>query len=120
MKQGNTLKSRLSSMLFWSIVSAAFIGPGTVTTASNAGASYGYSLLWALIFSIVACTILQEAAARVTLISGLSLGEAIAERYHQRKSLLIRLFIFLSILIGGIAYQAGNILGAICPYSDAL
>lgn len=113
MKQGNTLKSRLSSMLFWSIVSAAFIGPGTVTTASNAGASYGYSLLWALIFSIVACTILQEAAARVTLISGLSLGEAIAERYHQRKSLLIRLFIFLSILIGGIAYQAGNILGAI-------
>ena len=113
MKQGNTLKSRLSSILFWSIVSAAFIGPGTVTTASNAGASYGYSLLWALIFSTVACIILQEAAARITLISGLSLGEAIAERYNNRKSMLVKLFIFLSILIGGIAYQAGNVLGAI-------
>ena len=113
MEQGKTLKSRLSSVLFWSIVSAAFIGPGTVTTASNAGATYGYSLLWALVFSTLACIILQEAAARVTLVSGLSLGEAIAERYRNRKSLLLKLFIFLSILIGGIAYQAGNVLGAV-------
>ena len=113
MKRGNSLKSRLSSILFWSVVSAAFIGPGTVTTASNAGATYGYSLLWALIFSVLACAILQEAAARITLISGLSLGEAIAERYHDRKSFLIKLFIFLAILSGGIAYQAGNVLGAI-------
>ena len=113
MKQGNTLRSRLFSILFWSVVSAAFIGPGTVTTASNAGASFGHSLLWALIFSTIACVILQEAAARVTIISGLSLGEAIAERYQSKKSLLVKLFIFFSIFIGGIAYQAGNVLGAV-------
>ena len=113
MKRGNSLKSRLASILFWSVVSAAFIGPGTVTTAASAGAGYGFSLLWALIFSVLACAILQEAAARITLISGLSLGEAIAERYHDRKSLLIKLFIFLAILAGGIAYQAGNVLGAV-------
>ncbi|MDN5212095.1 Nramp family divalent metal transporter [Fulvivirgaceae bacterium BMA12] len=113
MAPGNNFKSRLSSALFWSVVSAAFIGPGTVTTASNAGANYGYSLLWALIFSTIACIILQEAAARITLISGLSLGEAIAKRYKNSKGLFFKYFIFLSILIGGIAYQAGNILGAI-------
>ena len=113
MKPGSSLKSRLTSILFWSVISAAFIGPGTVTTASNAGASYGYSLLWALVFSIVACMILQEAAARITLISGLSLGEAIAERYRDKKSLIVKTFIFFSIFIGGIAYQAGNILGAV-------
>ncbi|HAS14789.1 MAG TPA: manganese transporter, partial [Idiomarina abyssalis] len=42
------------------LVAAAFIGPGTVVTASLAGANFGYALLWALLFSIVACVILQE------------------------------------------------------------
>ncbi len=36
------------------LVTAAFIGPGTVVTASMAGANYGYALLWALLFSVLA------------------------------------------------------------------
>ena len=32
------------------LVAAAFIGPGTVTTATLAGANFGYALLWALVF----------------------------------------------------------------------
>ncbi|MEM8659565.1 MAG: divalent metal cation transporter, partial [Pseudomonadota bacterium] len=30
------------------LVTAAFIGPGTITTASIAGANFGFALLWAL------------------------------------------------------------------------
>ena len=30
---------------------AAFIGPGTVTSCSTSGASFGYTLLWAMLFS---------------------------------------------------------------------
>ena len=50
---------RLLNVLFWSVISAAFIGPGTVTTASSAGATFGLQLAWALLFSTVACIVLQ-------------------------------------------------------------
>jgi len=33
------------------LVAAAFIGPGTVTVCTLAGANYGYALLWALLFA---------------------------------------------------------------------
>ena len=34
------------------LIAAAFIGPGTVTLCTIAGASFGYSLIWAIILSI--------------------------------------------------------------------
>ena len=112
MAKSLTLKSKFLSVLFWSIISAAFIGPGTITTAASAGASFKEALVWALIFATIATVILQEAAARITIASGLSLGEAIAKRYQGKSSLAIKLFIVGAIVFGGAAYQAGNILGA--------
>ncbi len=102
----------LRSIVFWSIISAAFIGPGTVTTASKAGASFQIALLWALVFSTFATIILQEAAARITIASGKSLGEIIALKY-QNSSSGLSWIVFLSIAFGCAAYQAGNMLGAI-------
>ena len=103
-------RNPLWNILFWSVISAAFVGPGTVTTAAKAGASYGFALLWALLFSTLACIVLQEAAARLPLIAGHNLGQAITKRYGKKSFLA-----FLAagaILVGGIAYQAGNLLGA--------
>lgn len=57
------------------LVTAAFIGPGTVVTASLAGANFGYALLWALLFSVLATLILQEMAARLGIVTGRGLGE---------------------------------------------
>ena len=105
--------NRISGVLFWSIISAAFIGPGTVTTASKAGAAFGTSLLWALLFSTLATIILQEAAARITIATGMNLGEIIVVKYHKAKSLRIPLILFLGIFVGCAAYEAGNILGAV-------
>jgi len=106
-----SFKKGLLSILFWSIISAAFIGPGTVTTASKAGATYGTALIWAIVFSIIATIILQEAAARITIASGKNLGEFIASKYKSGKTILWA--IFLSVAFGCAAYEAGNILGAI-------
>ena len=39
------MKHRWGSVLFWSVISAAFIGPGTVTTCAKAGATFGASLI---------------------------------------------------------------------------
>ena len=49
------------------MVAAAFIGPGTVTTASVAGASSGIALLWAVAFSVFATLTLQELSLRTAL-----------------------------------------------------
>lgn len=113
MPKAISFRQGLLSVLFWSIISAAFIGPGTVTTASKAGAGYQLSLLWALVFSILATIILQEAAARITIASGRSLGEIIALRYARGNNRRLRLLVFAAIAFGCAAYQAGNILGAI-------
>jgi len=107
-----SLSKGFRSIIFWSIISAAFIGPGTVTTASKAGASFGVALLWALVFSTFATIILQEAAARITIASGKNLGEIISLKY-QKSNTSVSWFVFLSIAFGCAAYQAGNMLGAI-------
>ena len=57
------------------LIAAAFVGPGTVTICTLAGANYGYSLLWAMLLSIFATIILQEMAARLGLITGKGLPE---------------------------------------------
>ena len=95
------------------LIAAAFIGPGTVTLCTIAGASYGYSLLWALLLSIIATIVLQEMALRIGLITNKGLAEVI--RVSIKNKFINRLLILLilcSILIGNAAYEAGNITGA--------
>jgi manganese transport protein len=105
---------RLFQILFWSIISAAFIGPGTVATAAKSGAGFGYSLMWALVFSTVACLVLQEAAARLTVVSGKTLAEAIRIRFRGGAGgLLVVMLVSGAIIVGCAAYEAGNILGGV-------
>ncbi|HSJ24130.1 MAG TPA: Nramp family divalent metal transporter [Longimicrobiales bacterium] len=95
------------------IVAAAFIGPGTVTTATLAGAGYGYALLWALSFSILATLVLQEMSARLGIVTGQGLGEAIRSRFTAGAARVVALVLIVSaIAIGNAAYEAGNLLGA--------
>jgi len=105
---------RLGSVLFWSVISAAFIGPGTVTTAASAGAGFGFSLLWALSFSTVACVVLQEASARITVLSGHDLGQALRLQYPRGVvGVAVVTLVLGSVVLGCAAYEAGNILGGV-------
>lgn len=107
-------KKRILNILFWSVVSAAFIGPGTITTAAKSGSGFGTELLWALVFSTLACLLLQEAAARLTMVSGKNLGQAILEQFKNSKSKIwILLLVLGAIVLGAAAYEMGNLLGAI-------
>ena len=95
------------------LVTAAFIGPGSIATASVAGANFGFVLLWALLFSLVATGILQEMAARLGLASGSGLSEALRSTFTN--PIISRGSVFLvvaAIGIGNAAYEAGNISGA--------
>lgn len=93
------------------IVAAAFIGPGTVTTATLAGARYGAELLWALLFSTFATMALQEMAARLGLVTGAGLGEAIRRRFDGGGRTVALLLVVAAIGVGNAAYQTGNLLG---------
>ncbi len=105
---------RLSAILLWSVIAAAFIGPGTVTTAAAAGAGFGLALLWTLVFSTVACLVLQEASARLTLVSGRNLGQALRHRYPAGfTGTAVLLLVLGGIVLGCAAYEAGNILGGV-------
>lgn len=100
---------RLLHIVFWSVISAAFIGPGTVTTAAAAGARHGLALIWALVFSTVTCLVLQEAAGRLTVVSGRDLGAMLRE---GRRRWLPRVT-GATVILGCAAYEAGNILGGV-------
>ena len=105
---------RFGATILWSAIAAAFIGPGTVTTAASAGASYGVALLWAVLFSVLATFVLQEAAARVTIATGQDLGAILRTRYPRRFGRVVTLLLVGgAILIGAAAYEAGNILGGV-------
>jgi Mn2+/Fe2+ NRAMP family transporter len=108
------MKKKILNILFWSVISAAFIGPGTVTTAAKAGNDFGLPLLWALTFATIACLVLQEAAARLTIASGLNLGQAIRlQSSHRTTGYVVPVLVLTCILGGTAAYQTGNLLGAI-------
>ena len=95
------------------LVAAAFIGPGTVTTCTLAGAGFGYALIWALVFSVVACMLLQEMAARLGVVTQQGLGEVLKTQF---KNPLLKAVVFalvaVAIFIGNGAYEGGNIAGA--------
>lgn len=104
---------QLLAIVFWSVIAAAFIGPGTVTTCGAAGAWYGTGLLWALGFSTVATLILQEASARLSVASGKDLARALREGGPgSRGGAVLVVLVLGAILLGCAAYEAGNLLGA--------
>ncbi|MCG6119640.1 MAG: divalent metal cation transporter, partial [Blastomonas sp.] len=94
------------------LVTAAFIGPGTVTACASAGIGFGYALLWALVFATVSTIILQNMAARVAIVTGQGLAEAIlAAASSPPVRWAMAALIFAALGIGNSAYQAGNISG---------
>ncbi len=95
------------------IVTAAFIGPGTVTTASQAGATYGFQLLWVMVVATAATIFLQNLAARVGLATRVPLGIAIMQSLPNRFARwLIGALAVFAIGFGNGAFQAGNLTGA--------
>lgn len=103
------------------LVTAAFIGPGTVTVCTLAGVNSGYMLLWALLFSVIATIVLQEMTARLGLITQKGFGEAIR---GELKNPIVRIagivLVLGAIVVGNAAYEGGNISGAVLGWNEVL
>ncbi|HVO98880.1 MAG TPA: Nramp family divalent metal transporter [Bryobacteraceae bacterium] len=75
--------------------------PGGILTYSQAGAEFGYSMLWVLVPTTIALIVIQEMAARMGAISGKGLSDLIREEFGLRAT-------FVTMAILGLA-DFGNI-----------
>src|SRR5205807_1398968 len=75
--------------------------PGGIFTYSQAGAKFGYALLWTLIPTTIALIVVQEMAARMGAVTGKGLADLIREEFGLRAT-------FVTMAILGLA-NFGNI-----------
>lgn len=95
------------------LVAAAFIGPGTVVTASKAGAQFGCELLWTILFASIGAIVLQSFAARLGIVTGGGLGDYLRKTLQASVWLKpVSVLVILALGVGNAAYQAGNLSGA--------
>src|ERR1700748_1521878 len=78
----------------------AVLGPGFITanvdndprgylTLSQAGAQFGYKLLWTLIPTTIALIVVQEMAARMGAVTGKGLADLIREEFGLRATFFV-------------------------------
>ncbi|WP_084422166.1 Nramp family divalent metal transporter [Henriciella litoralis] len=96
------------------LVAAAFIGPGTVTACTLAGANFGYALVWTLVFATIATIILQDMAARLGAGARRGLGEALMMSLSGPLAKFVAAgLIILALAVGNAAYEGGNLAGGV-------
>ena len=97
---------------------ASVIGPGIITanvdndaggiaTYSQAGADYGYTLLWTLIPITFALIVVQEMTARMGVVTGKGLSDLIRERFGVKSTFFVMLALVLANLGNTVAEFAG-------------
>lgn len=112
-KKKYTFMEKMKAMGPGIIIVGSFLGPGTVTTATRTGASFGYALLWTVVFSVIATIALQEMSARLGIITQKGLAEHITDIFEAQPvmRMIAILFVGGAITLGGIAYMSGDLLG---------
>src|SRR5713101_6625120 len=80
---------------------------GGIATFSQSGASYGYSLLWALAISGFCLAIVQEMCARMGVVTGKGLADLIREQFGVRWAALA----MLALLIANTGVTVSEFLG---------
>src|ERR671936_1705393 len=96
---------RLRRTAWWPYI--AVLGPGVVAAAAgndaggiatyaSAGASYGYTLLWAMLVVTVSFALVQEMCARMGAVTGKGLSDLIREQFGAGWAMLAILVLFVA------------------------
>ena len=75
---------------------------GGITTYSQAGAQFGYLLLWTMIPTTLALIVVQEMASRMGAVTGKGLSDLIREEFGFRTTVLM--------MVGLVITNFGNVL----------
>src|ERR1700730_16675987 len=105
------LKSRL--LIFLAVIGPGFItanvdnDAGGIFTYSQAGAQFGYSLLWTMIPITVALVVVQEMAARMGAVTGKGLSDLIREEFGFRLTFIVMVTLVITNFGNVVAEFAG-------------
>jgi len=91
------------------ITACVVIGPGSITTSSQVGAKYGYSMLWVVVFSVIMMLTFMTMSARIGAVAGASNGSLIAK--HLGRWLAV--FLSSCVFFMAAAFQFGNNIGTL-------
>jgi NRAMP (natural resistance-associated macrophage protein)-like metal ion transporter len=116
--RGTDLQKRVRGLRRRLTLLMAVIGPGLITsnvdndaggisTYAQAGAQYGYALLWSLIPMTIALYVTEEMCARMGVITGKGLSDLIREEFGFRPTFFVMVTGFLVDLANVVAEFAG-------------
>jgi len=100
---------RTRILLFLAVLGPGFItanvdnDPNGIFTYSQAGAQYGYSLLWTMIPITIALYVVQEMCARMGAVTGKGLSDLIREEFGLRITVIVLVLLVL--------VNFGNVIG---------
>jgi Mn2+/Fe2+ NRAMP family transporter len=94
------------------------VGPGFITanvdndaggilTYSQAGAAFGYSLLWTIVPMTIALVVIQEMCARMGAVTGKGLSDLIREEYGLRTTFIMMVLLVITNFSNVVAEFAG-------------
>src|SRR5690349_8227876 len=104
---------RFRLLAFLSVLGPGFItanvdnDPGGILTYSQAGAKFGYSLLWTLLPTTIALIVVQEMAARMAVATGKGLSDLIREEFGIRAAVFTMLVLGVANFANIVAEFAG-------------
>src|SRR5271157_5817129 len=100
MTSWRTWRTRL--ILFFAVLGPGFItanvdnDSGGILTYSQAGAQFGYTLLWTMIPITLALIVVQEMCARMGVVTGKGLSDLIREEFGLRITFLMMIGILIT------------------------
>src|ERR1700722_1359705 len=108
---------RIRILLFLAVLGPGFItanidnDSGGILTYSNAGAQFGYTLLWTMIPITVALLVVQEMCARMGAVTGKGLSDLIGEEFGLRMTFLLMLLLVI-VNFGNVMAEFAGIAGS--------
>src|SRR6201996_9345521 len=109
---------RIRILLFLAVLGPGFItanidnDSGGILTYSNAGAQFGYSLLWTMIPITIALLVVQEMCARMGAVTGKGLSDLIREEFGLRMTFLLMLLLVI-VNFGNVMAEFAGIAGSL-------
>ena len=89
------------------ITACVVIGPGSIVTSSQVGATYGYSMLWIVLVAVIFQLTFMTLANRLGSVSSLSICDMMRNRGKKGLAIMVGLVIFFI----AAAFQSGNNIG---------
>ena len=116
--RGSSLQKRLRGLRRRLVLLLAVVGPGLITSNvdndaggisvyTQAGAQYGYALLWSLIPMTIALYVTEEMCARMGVVTGKGLSDLIREEFGFRPTFFVMIAGFFVDLANVVAEFAG-------------